>query len=172
MMTNLLRSALVTTVLTLVAWPASSATPGCEGRQYHQLDFWLGSWKVYDDDGKGPYVAKDDVISTLKGCVVMERYQGTNGHEGQGFFAYDASRQLWHQTWMPDSGHLLVIEGRFKGSVLTMSGSNLDDHGKRVWYRGVWTPQSGGVRQTAVTSKDGGRSWQPAWDILFVRTRP
>jgi hypothetical protein len=164
-----MRSVLAAVALALIAAPAIGAAAGCRGPQYRQLDFWLGNWKVYDQDGKGAYAARDEVTSTLGGCVVLERYLPVDGHEGEGVFAYDASRKLWHQTWVTDSGHLLVVEGRFQRGVLTMSGSNLDEHGERVWYRAAWKPQSGGVRQTAFTSKNGGRSWQPAWDILFVK---
>lgn len=169
---RLLRSALATIALALATGPAAAATSGCHAPRYHQLDFWLGNWKVYDNDGKGSYVAKDQITSSLKGCVVLERYQPTEGHEGEGIFVYDASRKLWHQTWVTDSGHLLIVEGRVRAGVLTMSGSNLDEHGERVWYRATWKLQSGGVRQTAVTSRDGGKSWQPAWDILFLKAAP
>lgn len=49
-----------------------------------------------------------------------------------------------------------------------MAGSPGKD-GSRVWYRVTWNPQDGGVREIAHTSKDAGKSWQPAFDILFVR---
>lgn len=166
---KLLRYGIVCVAMTLFAAPAMAATRGCHGPQYHQLDFWLGNWKVYDNDGKGPYVASDKVSRMLEGCIVIERYRASDGHGGDGVFAYDASRKLWHQTWVTNSGSLLIIEGPFKGGVLTMLGSNLDAHGVRVWCRAIWKAESGGVRQTAFTSKDGGKSWQPAWDILFVK---
>lgn len=155
--------------MALMAAPAGAAPPACQAPQYHQLDFWLGNWLVYDHDGKGPRVARDAVSATLGGCVILEEYRPNDGHDGDGVFIYDASRRIWHQTWATGSGHLLIVEGRFQQGVLTMSGSNLGDDGKRVWYRATWKRQHGGVRQTALTSKDGGRSWQPAWDILFVR---
>jgi hypothetical protein len=75
---------------------------------------------------------------------------------------------------VPISGRLLLLEGRFHHGVLTMSGDNLGRDGKRVWYRVSWKRQTAGtagVRETAVTSKDGGKSWLPAFDILFVKER-
>lgn len=53
-----------------------------------------------------------------------------------------------------------------------MTGDNLGKDGKRVWYRVSWKQQTSGragVRETAVTSKNGGKSWQPAFEILFVK---
>ena len=170
---SLLRSILaalaLALALALMAEPAVGASPACQAPQYHQLDFWLGNWNVYDNDGQGPRVARDEVSSTLGGCVVLEKYRPNKGRDGDGLFIYDASRRIWHQTWVTGSGHLLLVEGRFADGVLTMSGSNLGDDGKRVWYRATWMRQAAGVRQTALTSKDGGKSWQPAWDILFVK---
>jgi hypothetical protein len=164
--------ALVTVALALVAGPAMAGSPACSAPEYRQLDFWLGRWKALDDDGKGSYVARDDITSILGGCVVLERYRQKDGRDGNGVTIYDASRHLWHQTWVTNSGQLLILEGRFMGGVLTMSGDDLEQGGRRVWYRVSWRQQAAGtagVRETAVTSKDGGRSWQPAFDILFVK---
>ncbi|HEX5461711.1 MAG TPA: hypothetical protein VFX20_17240 [Steroidobacteraceae bacterium] len=129
---------------------------------------------AYDDDGKGPYIATDDIDTILGGCVVLEKYRQNDGHDGNGITIYDTSRKLWHQTWVTNSGQLLILEGAFRDGVLTMSGDDLDKDGKRVWYRVTWKQQSdgkAGVRETAFTSKDGGKSWQAAFDILFVRAR-
>lgn len=159
--------------LVLTSCPAvAAASAHCVAPEYRQLDFWLGSWKAYDDGGKGPYIARDEITATLNGCVVLEQYRQNDGHHGDGVTIFDASRSLWHQTWVTNYGELLILEGRFEGGVLTMSGSALDKGGKRVWYRVAWSQQSTathGVREIAVTSNDGGRSWKPEFDILFVK---
>lgn len=105
---------------------------------------------------------------------MLERYRQNDGHHGNGVTIFDGSRGLWHQTWVTNYGELLILEGRFDHGVLTMSGSDLGKDGKRVWYRVSWKQQSTGtrgVRETAVTSIDGGRSWKPEFDILFVKER-
>jgi hypothetical protein len=172
---RMLLLALVTiAAATLFAGPAMAGSPGCKAPQYRQFDFWLGSWKAYDNDGEGPYVARDDISAVLGGCVVLEQYRQKDGLDGDGTTIYDASRGLWHQTWVTNSGQLLILEGRLEHGVLTMSGDNLGNDSKRRWYRVSWKQQTtgrAGVRETAVTSKDGGKSWQPAFDILFVKQR-
>lgn len=168
------RSAFAAIALALMAGPAMAGSPACTAPQYRQFDFWLGSWKAYDNGGKGPYIAKDDLTTLLGGCVVLERYRQNDGHDGNGVTIYDATRDLWHQTWVTNSGQLLILEGKFKDGALTMSGDNLDKDGKRVWYRVSWKQQTAGksgVRETAFTSKDGGKSWQAEFDILFVKER-
>lgn len=166
---RMLRPLLATIAMTLFAGRGLAAADHCNAPEYRQLDFWLGNWKALDNGGKGPDVARDEVTTILKGCVLLERYRQNDGMDGNGVTIYDASRKVWHQTWVTNSGQLLIVEGRFKGDVLTMSGSDLGKDGKRVWYRVTWNPQDGGVREIAHTSKDGGRSWQPAFDILFVK---
>lgn len=171
---RLLLSAVAMIAVALGAGPAMAGAHACSAPEYHQLDFWLGNWNAYDDDGKGPDVARDEITATLDGCAILERYLQKDGLDGRGLTIYDATRHLWHQTWVTNSGQLLVIEGKFNDGVLTMSGDNLGKDGKRVWYRITWRQQAtgtAGVRETAAISRNGGKSWQPAFDILFVRER-
>jgi ketosteroid isomerase-like protein len=86
---------------------------------------------------------------------------------GESFTTYDASRKIWHQTWLTNKGRLLTIEGQFQGNSLNLQGSQLSPDGREEKLRGVWTPQEGGVRETAQTSADGGATWRPLFDILF-----
>jgi hypothetical protein len=135
-----------------------------------QYDRRVGNWRVIDHDGRGPVVARDRVTSILKGCAMLERYRQSDGLGGDGFTMYDASRGLWHQTWMTDSGTLLLLEGRFKGGTLTMRGSNIGKGSRREWYRATWRQQRMGVRETAYISVDGGKSWRLDFDLLFAKT--
>src|SRR5262249_27507058 len=94
-------------------------------------------------------------------------YEQGDGIVGQSLTAYDASRKVWHQTWVTNRGGLLQIDGNFQGDGLTLQGSRLGANGRREIVRGVWRPQGEGVREIAHTSSDGGATWQPWFDILF-----
>jgi len=60
----------------------------------------------------------------------------------------------------------VTIEGGFRGSRMILQGAERVAGGeKRV--RGVWLPVAGGVRETAVTSLDGGKTWKPWFDLIF-----
>ena len=37
--------------------------------------------------------------------------------------------------------------------------------------RGVWTAVDDSVREVAVTSTDGGKTWRPWFDLLFKRRK-
>ena len=143
---------------------SSVSAPDCGTPAYRQFDFWAGDWDVFEV-GNSVQVAHARVVSILDGCVLGENYQGNDGHEGQSFTIYDASRNLWHQSWVTNRGEMLEIEGKIEGDEMVLSGK---DQAKGELVRGVWKPVSGGVRETAVTSTDGGKTWKPWFDLMFL----
>jgi ketosteroid isomerase-like protein len=146
---------------------ARSAKPApCSGPEYRQYDFWVGDWDAFDFDNPTTQVARTQVDRILDGCVLREDYQGTNGAEGQSFSVYDSSRGVWHQSWVTNRGKLLVIEGKFQAGEMVLSGVDYSAS-ERPLVRGTWKPVGGGVRETAVTSTDGGKTWKPWFDIVF-----
>src|SRR5579872_7532679 len=80
------------------AAPTSAAAP-CASTEYRQFDFWLGDWDVFERSD-GSRVATARVRSILGGCVLLEEYRDLNGQGGNSFTLYDASRGVWHQTWV------------------------------------------------------------------------
>ena len=156
---------LLGTAFTAQAAPAPSAP--CTAPEYWQLDFWLGDWDTFDMGEKGPSVARNRVTSILHGCVIHEHYQQNDGLTGESFSIYDASWQVWHQTWVTNRGVLLILEGRFKDGALTLEGSSLGKDDRPVLIRGTWKVQGNSVRETAYSSKDGGKTWDMEFDILF-----
>jgi ketosteroid isomerase-like protein len=144
---------------------SSKPTP-CSAPEYHKFDFWAGDWDSFDF-GAAAKNAHLRVDRILDGCVLREEYQGADGRQGQSFTIYDASRKLWHQTWVTNRGELLVIEGKFEAGQMVLSGSDLTSTGQPRRVRGIWKPVERGVRETAVTSFDGGNTWKPWFDLIF-----
>jgi len=147
--------------------PAGEAADACAAPEYHQFDFWIGDWDAFDLDKPDVTVARNRVHIILGGCVLLEDYLGADGHEGQSFSIYDASRKVWHQSWVTNRGQLLVIEGKMEGDEMVLSGADKDANGHDRLVRGIWKPVPGGVRETAVRSSDGGKTWQPWFDMMF-----
>jgi hypothetical protein len=160
---------IVPSIVSLAA--QSSKTAPCSAPEFHQFDFWLGDWDSFDF-GTATKNARVRVDRILDGCVLREDYQSVAGHQGQSFSLYDSSRKLWHQTWVTNRGELLVIEGKFKSAEMALSGSDLIPSGEKRQVRGVWKPVEGGVRETALTSLDGGKTWQPWFDLIFRPHNP
>jgi hypothetical protein len=163
--------------LVLAAWipalPNSSAhaaskvaTAKCSAPVYRQFDFWLGDWDTFDSDAPGkPSIARNHVDAILDGCVLREDYDQFDGHHGQSFTIYDATRKVWHQSWVTNRGELLVLEGRLQGSRIVLDG--IDHRAGNTRIRVSWEPQADGVREIAIRSLDEGNHWQPMFDIVF-----
>jgi hypothetical protein len=60
-----------------------------------------------------------------------------------------------------------MIEGIFEGGAMVLAG---EDHAKGSLVRGEWRPENGNVREIAVTSNDGGKTWKPWFDLLFRKS--
>jgi ketosteroid isomerase-like protein len=149
--------------------PAASATDSppseCAASSYHQFDFWIGDWDVFDI-GSPTKVAHARIDSILGGCVLREDYRAVDGHAGQSFTIYEAGRGNWHQTWVTSGGTVLEIEGKLENGEIVLSGRNQ----KGEIVRGAWKPVNGDVRETAVKSDNGGKTWAPWFDIMFRRS--
>lgn len=164
--------AIVLAAVQLFALPLSPAfqphnAAPCSAPEYHQFDFWLGDWDSFDfgTTKKDAHIRIDRI---LDGCVIQEDYQSLAGHQGQSFSIYDASRKLWHQTWVTNRGELLIIEGKFQSGEMVLSGSDLTPTGQKREVRGTWKPLlDGSIRESVVISLDAGKSWQPWFDLIF-----
>lgn len=146
---------------------AQSPNPGpCSIPEHHQFDFWIGDWDAFETGSSSP-VARTQVDRILDGCVLREDYQDSSGHHGQSFTIYDASRKVWHQTWVTNRGELLILEGRLEGNDMVLSGLDRTAEGKERLVRGTWRPIGGGVREFAARSLDSGKTWKEWFDITF-----
>ncbi len=141
---------------------ADTTAAACAAPMYHQFDFWVGDWDVFDVASPAR-VAHARIDSILAGCVLREDYQSADGFTGQSLTIYDPARNVWHQTWVTNGGTLLEIDGKFAEGEMVLSGKNQ----KGEMVRGTWKPVDRGVRETAVKSSDAGRSWEPWFDIIF-----
>ncbi|HLJ85349.1 MAG TPA: nuclear transport factor 2 family protein [Candidatus Angelobacter sp.] len=145
--------------------PASCAAP-----EVRQFDFWAGDWDMFEYDG-GVKVGRVEVTPILDGCALRERYEDTNGLRGQSLSIYDASRGVWSQSWFTNRGQMLLIEGKFQGGEMTLKGTDRTPTGEERRVHVVWKAVESGVRESAVTSIDGGKTWKPWFDLMFRRAQ-
>jgi hypothetical protein len=149
--------------------PADPGTDlaACAAPEHRQFDFWAGDWDVSDVSNPDSIKARARVERILDGCALHELYEGSSGLTGESFSIYDASRRVWHQSWVTNRGQLLMIEGGMDGNRMILTGTDYTGGGAGVLLRGVWVPIADGVRETAETSSDHGRTWLPLFDLLF-----
>ena len=107
--------------------PAAQPAP-CAGPEFRQFDFWLGAWNVHTPDGK--LAGTNRIESQYGGCVVHEHYLTGGGYSGESLNIYDASRKVWHQSWVDSSGTLLLLEGKLMGRSMVLEGKTQASDGK------------------------------------------
>jgi hypothetical protein len=139
----------------------------CGTPEHRQFDFWIGDWDTYEVDNRDSIVARNHVDLILGDCVLREVYEGRNGLVGQSFSIYDAGRKVWHQSWVTNRGQVLVLEGRVEGDSVVLVGPDREPDGTPRQIRGIWRRVEGGVRETAETSANGGKTWKPLFDLIF-----
>jgi hypothetical protein len=152
--------------------PATLGASHCGDTGYHQLDFWIGDWDTFDTDAlAGPVQARAHVDPIAQGCAIHELYEQADGLVGDSILSYDAVRKHWQQTWVTNRGSLMVITGNFKDGALVLEGEAHLNDGRSVMQRITWQAQDAGVRESAVLSRDLGKTWSPAFDVVFLKHR-
>lgn len=157
--------------LLLTAAPSAVAQgKPCADPDYRAFDFWAGDWIAYDRETNRE-LGRDTVDRFLDGCVILENWVGASGFNGTSLNMYDIADGKWHQTWTDNQGGITFLEGGITDGKMVMEGTvpnpDASDHRGRIRITWQTMPQ-GGVREIGETSIDGGTSWQPDFDILYV----
>jgi hypothetical protein len=159
----------------LVTASAPCATAGakqepvkpCQSAEYRQFDFWLGDWNVESPASPGS-VSRNQITSINAGCTIHESYATPTGYEGTSLNFYDASRKVWHQTWIDNEGGALYLEGGMQGKAMVLSTTADPQAINRI----IWTPlDDGRVRQLWEATADGGMTWTTVFDGYYSRRR-
>ncbi len=150
---------------------AAEAPPPCSSAEYRQFDFWIGRWDVASPQGQ--VQGSNEISRALGDCALRERWKGSQGMSGESLNSYDATRRMWHQTWVDDRGTLLTVEGGLRDSSMVMQGVRPGPGGKSVRQRITWTPKSKDeVHQHWETSSDDGATWTTAFLGVYRRAKP
>jgi hypothetical protein len=149
-----------------------TGSPPCATPDHRAFDFWVGEWEVFRPDGA---LAGSNTIRVLmNGCVLHESYDTPTGYHGESFNTFDATRGVWHQTWVDNGGVLLVLEGGPHGDGIRLEGTGRAGDGTPVTDRITWSPLNptgNRVRQHWERSSDGGTSWTTVFDGEYRRRR-
>jgi hypothetical protein len=156
---------------TSTATPPAAKRP-CTEPEFHEFDFWIGTWEVRTPDGK--VAGTNRIEPILDGCVLQESWRGAKGLQGSSLNMYVPSTKRWHQTWMDQQGTLLLLDGAFQDGSMVLRGESPSSQkpGVVTQQRITWTPASDGtVRQLWEASEDAGKSWTTVFDGRYSRLR-
>jgi hypothetical protein len=164
---------LSTAILIALAAPAAAQVPaGCDTPESHQFDFWVGKWEVHPN-GADKIIAHSLIEKKYAGCAVRENWMplGRELNGGGGSLSlYDQRSKQWRQTWIDSSGTRVDLDGGFADGVMSIAGNwaNFAGPGKDALVRMNYQLRPDGqVRQWAEASTDGGKTWKPAFDLLY-----
>ena len=164
------------TPMMVITYARRAVAPGpcAVDPSFHDLDFWLGDWKVSTADGKPAGTNRIEKI--LDGCAVTETWRDIDGNEGRSLFFHPPGMSAWKQVWV--TAHAKSVGGAkekdlvargddgslmFRGELPLLSGGTILD-------RTTLTPLPGGkVRQRIETSRDRGASWTTTFDAVYER---
>ena len=151
----------------LVAAARRNQHPCRNAPEYRLFDFWLGEWDV---EANGQKIARSSIQLILDECVIFENYEA-GGYSGKSLTAWDAGEQRWEQHYTDTAGGSRYWLGKFEDGKLVML-TEFERQGAKVTNRMTYSKEGPDrVRQRIETSLDGGKTWAPGYDGLYVRRR-
>lgn len=159
--------ALICVVGVSCAVAGTAQAAACDAPAHREFDFWIGQWEVRTPDGK---LAGHNTISReYDGCVLHEKYTTPRNFSGESLNAWDAARKVWHQTWVDNTGTVLLLDGGMQGNSMVLQGNGVDANNKPVKHRITWTPNKDGTVRQHWQSTDAKGEWTTAFDGLYKR---
>jgi len=154
---------LCTILVSAAALFASPPAEQCSGGASKKLEFWIGDWDVYSGADK---VGQNSIARASDGCLVVERWTGTDGDSGVSFNYVDGSGML-RQTYVGPAWSI-DYQGETDAAGVLLH-SEVTSKGEPIKIRLSLQPQAdGSVRQHKQASKTGDL-WKTVYDFRYVR---
>ena len=162
------RALLVWVLLAVSAGVATAQdAPSCTDEKSKEFDFWIGEWEVW---AAGELAGSNSIQPILDGCVLQESWLGARGSAGSSFNFYNPQTGKWQQFWVWRRGTTLELEGDYADGKMVLEGESTGRDGATVTNRITWYDnEDKTVRQHWQISKDGGQTWEAAFDGLYRR---
>src|SRR5262245_28466680 len=131
----------------------------CDTPEHRQLDYWIGSWDVYDQK-TNKLVGSSRIEKRLAGCVIFESWSGSDNFEGHSFNLYNREAAKWQQVWVDSRGQRIDFNGEVRQDGIHYEGP-FRSAGKEVLARMKFLKlQDQKVRQLWEQSTDNGKTWK------------
>lgn len=135
---------------------------------YRQLDFRIGAWDVFDQNGDK--VGTNVVTKDEDGFLLTEKWTNRDGGTGTSINYYDPGDKRWKQTWVDARGNIVQYEGSFAGREMSLEGRRTGPQGTVTRCRVSYSlNRDGSIRQFIEHSTDDGQTWHTYFDGRCVR---
>ena len=149
--------------------PGGQKVSSCGTAAHRQFDFWLGDWEVASPQGAP--AGTNRVEHILEGCALQEHWEASDGSKGTSLSSYDAVTRRWRQTFVDDTGQVLVLEGEFKDGKMVLQGEKTMGRQKSALQRISWQLVADKVRQRWDISQDDGKTWSLLFEGVYTRKK-
>jgi tetratricopeptide (TPR) repeat protein len=141
----------------------------CQAAEYRQFDFWVGEWDVVTTEGHNP-AGSSSVQLILDQCALLENWTG--GGTGKSLNHYDTRLKKWIQDWVDGQSNGIHFEGGLENGVMSYFADSADAQGKPLRRHMQFVRiDADHVRQFSQGSGDGGKTWTPEYDFLYIRKK-
>lgn len=134
-----------------------------------QLDYWVGDWNVVN----GTTQLGTNKVELVNGdCVVQENWMSNGaGGGGKSWSYYDPPTQKWRQIFIFDNGGTWDFTGELHDGAMRFERplpavGNTPAGIQRMTYFPI---AKDSVRQYIESTTDGGKTWTPGFDGMYVR---
>ncbi len=162
-----MRNFLLTIIIFLCSFTISIAQQPkefCTSVDHHIMDFWVGSWDLTWQGGKGT----NTITKTHGGCVVQEDFNSANLN-GLSISSYDINAKTWRQIWVDNQNGFLNLFGKKDGeNFIFHTTPNLENPNIQLQMvfsdikkdSFIWTWQR---------TESNGEEWNNLWQISYKR---
>lgn len=122
----------------------------------------------FDSEEWAESKSKNSIRKSYGGKVIEENF-ATEGFSGHSVSVFDATKKIWKQTWVDDSGAYLLFEGGMVGKEFILKQTNTQPGvAMRMVFKEI-TESSFDWSWEA--SKDGEKTWKPMWVVAYKRAK-
>jgi len=139
---------------------------------YRAADFMLGEWQVFY---QGQSIGHARITPAAGGCAIVEEYSNPNapGADGRVMTFFDSQQRRWRQMYVDASGNVNDLAGEATGTGMELAGEYRPRRGDAQRMRiTLEILAGGGFRQLSAQSRDGGKTWNPLYDIRYLPPAP
>ena len=163
--------AIIFAAAAVAATPAAPAKQPCAGAEYHQLDFWVGQWTVYEKD-TGKQSSTSRIESVMGGCGIGEHYEEPGDpagpYSGTSYSSFNREDGKWHQMYIDTNGNVEWFSGALDddGDMVMEAPGGANNTIRKMVYHPL---PDGSVEQIGTASTDYGKHWKPRYDYIYKK---
>lgn len=161
---------LLITVCSFTLFAQANQKP-CTAPEASQFDFWLGDWSLFSAD---TITGLNSIQKVMDGCTIQENFSSERiNYIGKSWSVYSPQRKIWQQTWVDNQGAFIYLTGEFKDGVMTLSTAarNMPNGKEMISRMRFYNITKDNFDWTWEATTDAGATWQPNWQIHYVRKK-